>query len=124
MVLAGDQLAGPLATAEHHERTAGARAVACSTAVPRSPQDATKAPAVTVLPPAGDRLVRRYIRSPTGTNTPTNGRPSSSVTAVNASLTVRVNNGANRAGPESRALIAGGAVMPRSTGSWVAVTGL
>ena len=59
VVLAGDQLVGPLATAEHHERIAGAEAVPCSTAVRRSPRDATKAPAVTVLPPAGDRLVRR-----------------------------------------------------------------
>ena len=59
VVLAGDQFAGPLATAEHHERIAGAEAVACSTAVRRSPRDATKVPAVTVLPPAGDRLVRR-----------------------------------------------------------------
>ncbi|MGO9888178.1 MAG: hypothetical protein ACLP0L_09780, partial [Solirubrobacteraceae bacterium] len=59
VVLAGDQFVGPLATAEHHERIAGAEAVACSTAVRRSPRDATKVVAVTVLPPSGDRLVRR-----------------------------------------------------------------
>ena len=51
-----------------------------------------------LCPPAGDRLARRYSSSPSGTNTPTNGRPSSSMTVVTASSTGRVHRGANRAG--------------------------